>query len=134
MLLQDSQELGKSTLTNKLIGKEVTNEGEISQKNKMGKNTTTDVTLYEIEQDTYLLDTPGFQTMDIYEIESTNLEKYFIEFKEFLKNCEFVGCTHIKEEKCGIKKGKEEGKIPKSRYENYIKIYNDLKDREEHKW
>lgn len=56
----------------------------------MGKNTTTEITLYEIAKDTYLLDTPGFQTMDIYEIQSKDLEKYFIEFKEHLANCEFV--------------------------------------------
>lgn len=56
----------------------------------MGKNTTTEITLYEIEKDSYLLDTPGFQTMDIFEIESKELEKYFIDFKPYIKNCEFV--------------------------------------------
>lgn len=81
---------GKSTLTNMLLEKNETNTGEISKKNKRGKNTTTEITLYEIEKDTYLLDTPGFQAMDIYEIESKNLEKYFIEFRPYIKNCEFV--------------------------------------------
>ena len=101
----------------------------------MGKNTTTEISLYEIEENTYLLDTPGFQTLDIYEIESSNLAKYFIEFRENLDKCEYgASCTHIKEENCGIKKALEEGKIDKLRYENYIKIYNDLKDKEEHKW
>ena len=56
----------------------------------MGKNTTTEITLYEIEKDAYLLDTPGFQTMDIYEIDSKDLEKYFIDFKQYIRNCEFV--------------------------------------------
>ena len=50
------------------------------------------------------------------------------------ENCEFVGCTHIKEKECGIRKALEEGNISNSRYQNYIKIYEDLKDREEHKW
>lgn len=100
----------------------------------MGKNTTTEVTLYEIEKNTYILDTPGFQTMDIYEIESKDLEKYFIEFKEHIKKCEFIGCTHIKEETCGIKEALDKGKIREERYANYKKIYNDLKDKEEHKW
>lgn len=90
MHLQDNQEYGKSTLTNKIIGKSLTNTGEISKKNKMGKNTTTEITLYDIEKDSYLLDTPGFQTMDIYEIESKELEKYFIDFVAYLKKCEFV--------------------------------------------
>ncbi len=100
----------------------------------MGKNTTTKISLYEIEKNTYLVDTPGFQTMDIYEIETKDLDKYFIEFKNHVEECEFVGCTHIKEENCGIKNAIQNGKIDISRYENYIKIYNDLKDKEEHKW
>ncbi len=125
---------GKSTLTNKLLNRQIANQGEISKKNKMGKNTTTEVTLYELDKNTYLLDTPGFQNMDIYEIESKDLENYFIEFKSCIKNCEFVGCTHIKEKNCGIKLAVSEGKIQKERYENYIKIYNELKDKEEHKW
>ena len=72
--------------------------------------------------------------MDIYEIESKDLENYFIDFRNYIKNCEFVGCTHIKEENCGIKEALREGKIQEERYENYIKIYNDLKDKQEHKW
>lgn len=88
--MQANQECGKSTLTNRLIGSDLTEVGEISKKNKMGKNTTTEITLYEIEKDSYLLDTPGFQTMDIFEIESKELEKYFIDFKPYIKNCEFV--------------------------------------------
>lgn len=44
------------------------------------------------------------------------------------------GCTHIKEEKCGIKEALQEGKIQQERYDNFVKIYNELKDKEEHKW
>lgn len=65
----------------------------------MGKNTTTEITLYEIEKGSYLLDTPGFQTMDIYEIESKDLEKYFIEFKNYLEKCEFVRMHSYKRRK-----------------------------------
>lgn len=77
----------------------------------------------------------GFQTIDIYEIESNNLDKYFIEFRDYINDCEFApSCSHIKEEKCCIKKALKDSKIREERYQNYIKIYNDLKDREEHKW
>ena len=76
----------------------------------------------------------GFSTFSIEEISSKDLAKYFKEFKNLIKDCEFVGCTHIKEENCGIKEALREGKIQEERYENYIKIYNDLKDKEEHKW
>lgn len=126
--------VGKSTLLNAIFEKDVTQEGQISIKNKKGKNTTTAIRLYEIEEKTYIADTPGFSVFDIYEIATIDLYKYFIEFKEYEKDCEYVGCTHIKEKECGIRKALEEGKISNSRYQNYIKIYEDLKDREEHKW
>lgn len=126
--------VGKSTILNGIFGKDLSKEGVISSKNKKGKNTTTVVQLYKIDNKTYIADTPGFSTFDIYEIETTNLYKYFREFKEEEKNCKFVGCTHIKEKECGIRMALEEGKITKERYENYVKIYKDLKDKEEHKW
>lgn len=126
--------VGKSTLINSLFDEKLTEEGNISLKNKRGKNTTTSTTLYEIDEDSYIADTPGFSTFDIDEIETVNLYKYFKEFKEEVQNCEFVGCTHIKEENCGIKQALEKGKISQERYENYKKIYEDLKEKEEHKW
>lgn len=126
--------VGKSTLLNSIFEDNITQEGVISDKNKKGKNTTTAIKLYKIDKNTYIADTPGFGAFDIYEIETGDLYKYFREFVEHEKKCEFVGCTHIKEQECGIKKALEEGKISNSRYENYIKIYNDLKDKEEHKW
>ena len=132
--LLDNLECGKSTLTNKILGERITREGEISKKNKRGKNTTTDITLYEIAKDSFLLDTPGFQTIDIFEIESKDLCEYFRDFKPYIKNCEYIGCSHIKEQSCGIKQAVSQGKIQNERYESYIKIYNELKDREEHKW
>lgn len=126
--------VGKSTLINGIFDKDITEEGEISKRNKRGKNTTTSIKLYEIDDNTYIADTPGFSTFDISEIESKDLEKYFREFKENIINCEFVGCTHIKEENCGIKMAIEEGKIDISRYNRFCKIYNELKEREERRW
>ena len=126
--------VGKSTLINGIFDKDITEEGEISKRNKRGKNTTTSIKLYEIDDNTYIADTPGFSTFDISEIESKDLEKYFREFKENIINCEFVGCTHIKEEKCGVKMAIKEGKIDISRYNRFCKIYNELKEREERRW
>ena len=71
---------------------------------------------------------------DITEIESKSLDSYFIEFRAYIKNCEFIGCTHIKENNCGIKNALEEGKILQTRYNNFCKIYNKLKEMEERKW
>lgn len=81
---------GKSTITNKILNQQIADIGDISRKNKRGKNTTTDINLYEIEENTYLLDTPGFQTIDIYEIESKELDKFFLDFIDYIGKCEFV--------------------------------------------
>ena len=88
--LRGNLEFGKSTITNKILNREIAEIGDISKKNKRGKNTTTDSTLYMIEKDAYLLDTPGFQTIDIFEIETKDLDKYFIEFRRHIQKCEFV--------------------------------------------
>jgi len=126
--------VGKSTLLNQIFKKELTQQGEISSKNKKGKNTTTAIQLYKIDENTYIADTPGFSTFEINEISTTDLYKHFIEFEQYEKECAFVGCTHIKEQECGIKQATAQGKISEQRYQNYIKIYIDLKDKEKHKW
>lgn len=126
--------VGKSSLINAIFNKDVTEEGEISKKNRRGKNTTTSIKLYEIDKETFIADTPGFSTFDISEIESKNLCLYFKEFKKYIEDCEFIGCTHIKEENCGIKEAVREGKIDSKRYERFVKIYEDLKKREERRW
>ena len=125
--------VGKSTLINAIFGKDMTQEGEISKKSRRGKNTTTSTKLYEIDEETYIADTPGFSTFDISEIESKDLASYFKEFRDYIPDCEFVGCSHLKEECCGIKKAIEEGKIEKERYDRFCKIYQELKEKEERK-
>lgn len=125
--------VGKSTLINAIFKEDITQEGEISKKSKRGKNTTTSTKLYEINNKTFIADTPGFSTFDISEIESKDLAKYFREFKEHISECEFIGCTHIKEENCGIKNAIKEGKIEQERYDRFCKIYQELKQREERK-
>ncbi len=125
--------VGKSTLINAIFEKNQAQEGEISQKNKRGKNTTTNVKLYEIDKSTYIADTPGFSTFDISEIESNKLAECFKEFRDYIKFCEFIGCTHIKEENCGIKEAVEKRKISKERYQRFCKIYNELKEKEKRK-
>lgn len=126
--------VGKSSIINALFDKEKTQEGEISKKNKKGKNTTTDTKLYKLEKDTYIADTPGFSSFEISEIESTELDKCFREFVPEIEKCEFVGCTHIKEENCGVKKAMQEGRVSTERYERYCNMYYELKEKEKYKW
>lgn len=126
--------VGKSTLINSIFERDITQEGVISKKNQRGKNTTTQVQLYKITENSYIADTPGFSTFEITEIESTDLCHYFIEFVPHIEKCEFVGCSHIKEQNCGIKKAVEEGRITQERYDRYCKIYEDLKTKEAKRW
>lgn len=114
--------VGKSTLINLLLGKTIAQEGDISNKNKRGKNTTTQVVLYKIGQSSYIADTPGFSTFDIKEIGKKDLAYYFIEFRKYIKECEYIDCSHKKEENCGIKKAVQEGKISKDRYERFCQL------------
>ena len=114
--------VGKSTLINLLLGKTIAQEGDISNKNKRGKNTTTQVVLYKIGQSSYIADTPGFSTFDINEIDKKDLAYYFIEFRKYIKECEYIDCSHKKEENCGIKKAVQEGKISKDRYERFCQL------------
>lgn len=126
--------VGKSTLINAIFEMPITEEGEVSKKNQRGKNTTTAIQLYEIDKDTYIADTPGFSTFDISEIPKEELDKCFVEFKPYIQSCEFVGCTHIKEEQCEIKNKVEKGEISQDRYLRFCKIYEELKEKEKHKW
>ncbi len=126
--------VGKSTLINSIFSNEMTKEGMISSKNKRGKNTTTNTYLYKLDNNSYIADTPGFSTFDISEIKSEDLYKYFPELNKYSKDCEFIGCTHIKEENCGIKEAVENGNIAQARYERFCKIYLDLKQKEARKW
>ncbi len=118
--------VGKSTLINSIFEQELTQEGDISDKNQRGKNTTTSTTLYKYKENSYIADTPGFSTFEINEIPKEDLCHYFVEFVPYLDKCEFQGCSHIKEENCGVKEALEAGKISSQRYDNYVKIYNNL--------
>ena len=133
VVLAGNSGVGKSSLINSIFNENVSQAGKISEKNKRGKNTTTITSLYEINKDTYLVDTPGFSTFDIDEISYRELDKYFVEFKTYINRCEFQGCSHIKEDNCGIKDALDKGEISQKRYNSYVKIYEDLKYKEEHK-
>ncbi len=126
--------VGKSTLINSIFKGFLTLEGELSNKNKRGKNTTTAIKLYRIDDNSYIADTPGFSTFEINEIESKNLIDYFIDLSRYIENCKYIGCTHVKEEKCGVKEAVEEGLVSAKRYETYCRLFEELKEKELHKW
>ena len=124
--------VGKSALTNNIFKDVISQEGDISEKTLKGKHTTKYVELFEIAPDTFIADTPGFSSYEVQGVSYKELDQYFIEFVPEIAKCQYRGCTHVKENNCGIKKAVERGKIDKGRYERYCALYQKLK--EEKKW
>lgn len=122
---------GKSTIASYVLGREV-RVGEISEKTKRGKHTTRHTEIFFGENETYLFDTPGFSSMELILDEKDLIDK-FREFKEYEGQCKFNNCKHINEPSCAIKEAVKEGEISLSRYNNYLDIYKELKEKEKYK-
>ena len=118
--------VGKSTLINRLQPDTRMETGSISEKIERGKHTTRHSQLIPICEDTYILDTPGFSSLSVFDLEKEDLEAYYGEFQPLTARCKFIGCSHIHEPVCGVKEGLKEGIISKERYENYKLIYQEL--------
>lgn len=119
--------VGKSSLVNELQSGIRMETGSISKKIERGKHTTRHSELIAIEDNTYILDTPGFSSLGLFDLEKEELVQYYPEFAEHEKYCRFGGCAHINEPVCGIKEAVAEGQIAKMRYENYCLLYEELK-------
>ncbi|MEG0296064.1 MAG: ribosome small subunit-dependent GTPase A [Clostridium sp.] len=124
---------GKSTLINKFIDREHMETGIVSEKIGRGKHTTRHSELIEVENG-YLVDTPGFTTLDITFMDSEELRYCFPEFEEYNHECKFRGCVHNKEPQCAVKKALEDGKINKHRYDFYIRTLEEIMDGRRNKW
>lgn len=121
--------VGKSTIVNALYPEANMETGEISRKIERGKHTTRHAELFTLDNDTFIMDTPGFTSLYIKDIEKEELWEYYPEFKEYEAACKFGGCSHVaeKESICGVKKAVCENKVSRIRYENYCLLYNELK-------
>lgn len=120
--------VGKSSLINLLQDSVQMETGAISEKIERGKHTTRHTELMWVEEDTYILDTPGFSSVDLYGIEKEELGCYFPEIAACGDGCRFVGCAHLAEPDCSVKQALAEGKISAGRYENYKLLYEELKN------
>ena len=121
--------VGKSSLLNALIPDANSETGEISEKIKRGKHTTRHTEIFNVGGNTYLMDTPGFSSLYVNDFEKEELQEYFREFKEYNNKCRFVGCAHINEPDCTVKQAVEEGTISSLRYENYVLMYDEIKNK-----
>lgn len=117
--------VGKSTICNKLIGRELMETGNISEKSSRGKHTTRHSELIESKQG-FIVDTPGFSSLEITDIAKEDLQYFFPDFRNYRNSCKFNGCLHYKEPSCLVKEAVEEDKINKLRYKFYIKTLEEL--------
>jgi ribosome small subunit-dependent GTPase A len=124
--------VGKSSLINKMCEKERMEVGSLSKKIERGKHTTRHSEIFNIDKDTYIYDTPGFSSIELSEMDESDLENYYSEIYELSGNCKFNKCSHITEPNCKIKDALNCGKISKVRYDNYTKIYQELKEKRRH--
>lgn len=119
--------VGKSSIVNYMQPLAAMETGNISEKIGRGKNTTRHSQLIYVKENTYIMDTPGFSSLDIPELKEQDLWKYYPEFVPLEPGCRFRGCSHIKEPDCGVKHALEKGQISKVRYHNYVMLYQELK-------
>lgn len=124
--------VGKSSLINLLAPEACMETGEISKKIERGRHTTRHAELIQLKGDGYIMDTPGFSSLYLPEIEKEELQDCYPEFAAFEPYCRFQGCSHISEPDCGVKEALSEGKIHPVRYENYCQLYGELKDRKKY--
>lgn len=118
--------VGKSSLINYLCPNAGMETGGISRKIERGKHTTRHAELFVLCENTYVMDTPGFSSLYLNEIQPKELWEYFPEMREAEKECRFVGCSHMGEPDCGVKNALAGGKIKPQRYESYCQFYTEL--------
>ena len=121
--------VGKSSIINLFQPEACMETGSISEKIERGKHTTRHSELIRIDADTYIMDTPGFSSLYTNAFEKEEFKYYFREFALYEGQCKFIGCDHIHEPGCAVKQALEEGKIHPSRYQNYLEMYEEQKEK-----
>ena len=128
--------VGKSSILNALEPDFALKVGEVRTALGRGRHTTRHVELFRLSCGAEIMDTPGFSS---FEAEDLNLEwkqhlaESFIEFRPYLEDCRFVGCSHTKEKGCAVLEALRQGKIQKSRHQSYLRLYEELKPVQEWK-
>lgn len=124
--------VGKSSIINGLSEEILMETGDISRKIERGKHTTRHSQLFHIDKDTYIMDTPGFSSLGLFDLEKEELKDYYPEFVEREEGCRFRGCVHRNEPDCAVKQAVKEGVINRLRYENYCLLFDELKNKKKY--
>lgn len=126
--------VGKSSLINAITDNNLFEVGEISSKLNRGKHTTRHVELVQYDDNSYFADTPGFSMLSLGEnIDSDNLINYFPDLAKYSYECKFSDCKHISSKFCSVYDAVTDGFVSRSRYDNYVSLYNTQKDNKEWK-
>ncbi len=120
--------VGKSSLINELKQQIIMETGSVSEKIERGRHTTRHSELIAIDEDTYILDTPGFSSLRLFDLDKSKLKHYYGEFSEYEGECRFLDCLHINEPDCRVKEAVDKGKISGLRYGNYLKLMEEIKE------
>lgn len=123
--------VGKSSLTNLILPNDVSETGGVSRIGR-GRHTTRHSEIFNVCENTYICDTPGFTSLILPELEKEDLRFYFEEFVPFEGTCRFNGCVHINEPDCKVKEAVESGAISLRRYQSYTEIYEELKNQKKY--
>jgi ribosome biogenesis GTPase len=119
--------VGKSSLINAVEPEVEAGIQEVSSKTNKGLHTTSFVQLFRLSFGGFAGDTPGVRELGLWDILKTDLKNYYVEFHQFINDCQFVDCQHINEPGCAVKRAVESGAILMERYRNYLNIYSSLK-------
>lgn len=123
--------VGKSSVLNALCPQFALKVGQVSEKLGRGRHTTRHVELFRVGGG-LVADTPGFSAFDVEQMElipKEELANTFREFRPYLEQCRFVGCAHVKERGCAVREAVDSGAIAPSRYQSYVRLYDQVKSR-----
>lgn len=118
--------MGKSTLTNALLGKEQARVGTISSALDSGRHTTTHAQLYDLNTESQLIDSPGLQAFGLHYLHTGDLLHYFPDMRSYIGQCRFHNCTHRQEPGCALKQALAEGKLKPERLRFLQNITDEL--------
>ena len=122
--------VGKSSILNRLDPHFSLKVGEVSQALGRGRHTTRHVELFRLPNGAEIMDTPGFSSFEAEELNwelKQRLPETFLEFRPYLGQCRFVGCSHTREKGCAVLEAVRHGDIQKSRHQSYLRLYEELK-------
>lgn len=128
-LLSGHSGVGKSTLINTIVPNLDLRTTSVSSFANKGVHTTTFAEMFEIEDNTFIIDTPGIKELGIMDIEENELGHYFPEMRALLNQCKYHNCKHLKEPGCAVREAVEQGRISLTRYNSYVGIIEDEDNR-----